>query len=562
MKPPRLPAFLILPFLLALSVLTAAEHPGGPFFDVRSFGAKGDGTTLDTDAVNKAILAAADHGGGMVRFTAGNYLCHSLRLRSNVGLRLEHGAVLIAADPPKDGGPGYDPAEPNAHPEYQDFGHAHWHNGLIWGEGLENVSITGPGRIFGRGLSRGNGRVSLPVNITAPQADGQLPDVLRADGPVSFPERPDLKPGPFGYPSARDTLPDGVGNKAIALKNCRNVLLRDFTILHGGHFGILATGVDNLTIDNLTIDTNRDGMDIDSCSNVRISNCSVNSPFDDGICLKASFGLGVNRATENVTITNCFVSGYDEGTLLDGTRQRKVARKGGPIGRIKLGTEANGGFRNITIANCVFEYCRGLALEQVDGGVMEDIAVTNLTMRDIVNAPIFVRLGARLRGPDSPPMGSARRIVLNNIVAYNVAPDHGIFIAGLPGHPIEDLTLSGIRVYSRGGGTAEQAARAVPELEKGYPEPDLFGALSSWGLFARHAANLVVRDVHLRQLSADARPAVVLDDVKGAAFIDVRADGAPGRPRWKLDGVSGLLSVRAAGLPEADGTKDVGRGDF
>ena len=107
------------------------------------------------------------------------------------------------------------------------------------------------------------------------------------------------------------------------MKNCRNVTLRDFSILHGGHFGILATGVDNFTIDNLRIDTNRDGMDIDCCRNVRVSNSSVNSPWDDAICLKSSFGLGFARATEMVTITNCFVSGnFEEGTLLDATYKR------------------------------------------------------------------------------------------------------------------------------------------------------------------------------------------------------------------------------------------------
>src|SRR2546429_3318790 len=132
----------------------------------------------------------------------------------------------------------------------------------------------------------------------------------------------------------------GVGNKAIALKLCRNVILRDFSILHGGHFAILATGVDNFTIDNLKIDTNRDGMDIDCCRNVRVSNCSVNSPFDDGICLKSCYSLGFARACENVTITNCQVSGYDEGTFLDGTykREHKYGH-GGPTGRIKFGTE-------------------------------------------------------------------------------------------------------------------------------------------------------------------------------------------------------------------------------
>ena len=111
-----------------------------------------------------------------------------------------------------------------------------------------------------------------------------------------------------------------MGNKAISLKNCHHVTLRDFSVLEGGHFAILATGVDNLTLDNLILDTNRDGMDIDCCRNVRVSNCSVNSPWDDGICLKSSFGLGYARSTEMVTITNCFVTGgYQLGTLLDGT---------------------------------------------------------------------------------------------------------------------------------------------------------------------------------------------------------------------------------------------------
>ena len=95
-----------------------------------------------------------------------------------------------------------------------------------------------------------------------------------------------------------------------------NVILKDFTILYGGHFGILATGVDNLTIDNIKMDTNRDGMDIDGCQNVRISNCSVNSPYDDAICLKSSYALGYAKATQNVTITNCQVSGYDLGTFM------------------------------------------------------------------------------------------------------------------------------------------------------------------------------------------------------------------------------------------------------
>jgi len=224
---------------------------------------------------------------------------------------------------------------------------------------------------------------------------------------------------PFGYPNPRDAVEPGWGNKSISLKLCRNVIIRDITILHGGHFAILATGVDNLTIDNLKIDTNRDGIDVDACKNVRISNCTVNSPFDDGICPKSSFALGYARATENVTITNCQVSGYDEGSLLDGTYKRAFNNQNGtfsPTGRIKFGTESNGGFKNITISNCVFEYCRGLALETVDGGLLEDVTISNITMRDISNSPIFLRLGSRVRGPRGTPVGALRRVNINNVI--------------------------------------------------------------------------------------------------------------------------------------------------
>jgi len=329
---------------------------GSPTYDVRAFGAKGDGKTIDTPAVNKAIDAAAAAGGGIVRFPSGTYACFSIHLKSKVALYLDPGATILAAE----SGPAgqYDAAEPFEFDKFQDYGHSHWHNSLIWGEGVESVSILGPGMIWGKGLSRGAGS-----------------DSPKAESP-------------------------GVGNKAISLRNCRNITLRDFTILHGGHFGILALGVDNFTIDNLTIDTNRDGMDIDCCRNVRVSNCSVNSPYDDGICLKSCFGLGYARATENVTITNCFVSGFKEGTLLDGTYDRTLPRPNfSPTGRIKFGTESNGGFKNITVSNCVFEFCRGLALETVDGGILEDVTINNITMRDIANAPIFLRLGSRMRGP-------------------------------------------------------------------------------------------------------------------------------------------------------------------
>ena len=525
-----------------LAGCSTLSQPAVRTFDVRAYGATGDGKALDTEAINKAIDAAAAAGGGTVWFPAGTYASYSIHLKSNVALYLDQGATILAADPPPAGTPGgYDAPEPNAWDKYQDFGHTHWHNSLIWGEGLENVSILGPGRIFGKGLTRGYGpKDPLPGEPRLPRP------------PIPQFPPPDVGPAttPFGYPNPHDTLAAGIGNKAIALKNCRNVILRDFTIYHGGHFGILAIATDNFTLDNLTIDTNRDGMDIDCCRNVRVSNCTVNSPNDDGICLKSCFGLGYARATENVTITNCQVSGFEEGTLLDGTLKPKQPGRGGPTGRIKFGTEANGGFKNITIANCVFTYSSGLALEEVDGGWMEDVTVTNLTMRDIVNAPIFIRLGARLRGPDNPPVGGARRITISNIVASNVSPAHGILISGIPGYRIEDVTLSHILIEYKGGGTKEQAARAVPEDEKAYPEPGRFGTISSWGMFARHVQGLSLDHIELRTLTEDLRPAIILDEVKNADFDHVKALPATGVPTVVLKNVDGFIARDCPGLPD------------
>ena len=134
-------------------------------FTVFAFGAKGDGKTIDTPAVNRAIQAAAAAGGGTVEFPAGSYLCYSIHLQSNVSLYLGPGATIVAAETPSSGNGGYDAPEPNPWDMYQDFGHSHWHNSLIWGEEISGVAILGPGRIWGKGLSRGRGDKALPAGV-------------------------------------------------------------------------------------------------------------------------------------------------------------------------------------------------------------------------------------------------------------------------------------------------------------------------------------------------------------------------------------------------------------
>jgi len=454
-------------------------------FNVHAYGAKGDGVTVDSPAINRAIEAAAAAGGGTVVFPAGNYLSYSIRLKSHVGLHLGHGAVILAAQtsPEAPEASGYDAAEPQgAWEPYQDFGHNHWHNSLLWGEDLNDLSITGPGLIWGKGLSRG------------------------------------WEKGPYEV----DTTLRGVGNKAIALKNCRNVLLRDFRILQGGWFGILATGVDNLTIDNLLIDTNRDGMDIDCCRNVRVSNCTVNSPWDDGICPKSSFALGYPRATENLTITNCYVTGgFELSSVLNGTWKRHADPKFVPTGRIKLGTESNGGFKNVTISNCVFESCQGFALESEDGAVVEDVTFTGITMRDIRSAPLFLRLGTRMRGPVTAQPGVMRRIILSNITSSGASMLPSIF-SGVPGHSLEDIKISDVYLQQVGGGTDAMAALLPEEHEKDYPDPHMFGDLPACGMVVRHVHNLEISNVEIDTIDADARPAFWLRDVVGADFFRLR----------------------------------------
>ena len=400
---------------------------------------------------------------------------------------------------------------------------------LIWGDGLTNVSIVGGGLISGKALVRFGG--------------------------------------------------GGMGDKAIALRLSRNVTLRDFSLLCGGSCAILATGVDNMTVDNVRIDTNRDGLDFDACRNVRVSNMSVNAPNDDAICLKTRGGIGFSRAVENVTITNVLVSGYDIGSLLDGTYKRTLTQapdRDGPTGRIKIGTETGGDFRNITISNAVFDRSRGLAIESVDGADVEDVSISNITMRDVSNAPIFIRLGSRMRekAPEGTPIGSVRRVSISNVVVYDADPRYPSIITGIPGHDVEDIKLSNIRILSRGGLTLDQVAKQpadmvstfffrapggvpprepydTPEREKEYPEPSMFGLLPAYGFFIRHAKGVELNDVEVGFMKEDRRPAFVLDDVSGADFQHVKAQKAAGVPTIVLKNVEDFTARGCTPLPDA-----------
>ncbi len=472
----------LLTSLLLLLVCGSLSAADSRMFDVRAFGAKGDGRHIDSPAINAALEQAAKAGGGTVVVPDGTYLCYSIRLRSCVTLRLTKGAVLKAA--PVTDEAGYDEAEPNAADAYQDFGHSHWHNSLLWGENLHDVTLEGEGLIDGSGvLTRGGQRKSPAGQTTA--------------------------------------------NKAVALRECRGVTIRDLRFLECGHFALLLTGVDDLLIERVTADTNRDGFDIDCCERVTIRDCRVNTVNDDAIVLKCSYALGYAKPTAHVLIEDCAVSGYDVGSLLNGTcttQAEKAPDGDGPTGRIKLGTESNGGFRHIRIRRCTFTHCRGLALETVDGAAMEDIDVSDLTMHDICNSPLYIRLGDRMRAPEGFHPSRVNGIRIRRVQVTDADARYACLIAGVEGNPVKNVRIENLSVEFRGGLTLDDVreqrganpfffggktgqARINRSWEKGgYPEPSAHGIQPAWGFSISHADRIRLNRIRLTCQQPDERP--------------------------------------------------------
>ena len=454
-------------YCILLTLLVQATQAATGVYDVRQYGARGDGKTLDHTAINKAIEAATHDGGGQVYLPAGTYLCGSIRMKSNIDLHLSAGAKILAAPAEMK---AYDESEVFGGPEYQDGGHTYFHNSLIWAEGQQNISITGHGMIDGEGLTKRDTEKAGNVQ------GGSI----------------------------------GTGDKAIALKLCRNVTIRDITIYRGGHFAIITTGCEIGTIDNVTIDTNRDGIDIDCCKYFTVSNTKVNTPNDDAIVLKSSYAQKRPVLCEHILITNCIVTGYKLGTFLSG--EYIPEKVNWVCGRIKLGTESNGGYRNITISNCSCMWSSGLAFEEVDQGRMENIVVSNISMSHVHHYPIYITTGCRNRGPkERTEVSSARDIYINNVVADDCDSLAGIIITGMEDMPIRNVSLSNIRIQYRGGG--KKVTKPYREQGTNYPEPRWAGPTPAYGLFARHVDGLHLQNVEFELMRPDERPDIILEDI-------------------------------------------------
>jgi polygalacturonase len=450
--------------------------PAGHWFNVRDHGAKGDGTTKDTAAIQAAIDACARGGGGVVLLPAGRFLSGTIVLKDNVTLHLSPSAVLVGSTDRGD----Y-PPKPFPSLDLDLGGYEVW--ALVYAEGARNIGIEGLGMIDGNGK-----------------------------------EFPPKKPNP-------PEISTGARPRAVFFKNCRRVFLRDFFVLNSACWSVHLTLCENAVLEHLEILSqhyvHQDGIVIDSCRRVRVSGCSLDNT-DDCIVLKSGFPT----PCEAVTITNCIVTSTSGG--------------------IKLGTQSLGGFRDIAISNCVCHHCRngGLKFQMVDGGILEDVAVSNISMHE-VSAPLFFRLGNRgqdfgYKEVERPrPVGKLRNVIVTGVRAtlttrenwprpdgspFNPHRGNAMILAGLAGHPVENVTLSDIDVCMAGGGTAAEAARAtVPEEEKTYPENTRFGVVPAYGFYLRHVRGVTLRGIRLDLARPDQRPALLADDAEDLEISDFKA---------------------------------------
>ncbi|MBW7866269.1 MAG: glycoside hydrolase family 28 protein [Candidatus Hydrogenedentes bacterium] len=448
MNPARFTALL---GLLCLSMPGFAAGVAGRY-EVGDYGAVADGATLCTEAVQKAIDDCSANGGGTVRFGAGTYVSGTLVLKTGVTLNLPAGCILAGSENLDD--------YPVKVPEFRSYTDNYTDKSLIYAEKAERIGISGEGALDGRGRA----------------FEGE------------YKKRPYM----------------------IRFIECREVTVTGVTLRDSPMWVQHYLACDRVRIHGITVrshvNKNNDGIDIDCCSNVVISDCDIASG-DDAIVLKST----ADRPCKNITVTNCIVSSLCNG--------------------LKMGTESNGGFENIAISNCVVHDTRlsGLALEMVDGGVMDRVVVSNISMSG-VGAPIFVRLGNRARpfqkDGKKPGIGVMRNITITNIEARG-ADMTGCAVSGIPEKRIENLTLSNIRLSFPGGGKRTDATRAISELPDKYPEHLMFGVLPAYGFFCRHVDGLNLDNVTVQLEGEDERHALVLDDVENAVIegFDAPANG-------------------------------------
>lgn len=455
---------LLISFSVFISISLCAQD-----LNVLDFGAVPDGVTPNTKVIQKAVDQMSEQGGGRVVFPEGRFLTGAIQLKSNVELHLEDGALLLGSTQPDD---------------Y--FKLNRW-KALIIADSETNIAITGHGVIDGQGRDIALHLDSLFYAGALDSSDYNLVEMR-----PKYYLRPQL----------------------IEFVRCQNIRVKSVTLRNAACWVQTHHECQNILIDSVRTESdaywNNDGIDIQDCQNVRITNCFVNSA-DDGICLKSHTD---SLSCDQIYIANCTV--------------RSSASA------IKFGTRSHGGFRNVVIENIkVFDTFRSaVAIECVDGGVLDGVRIENVQATNTGNA-LFIRLGKR----HTNTTGQLKNVIIKNMdvqVAFE-RPDyayeirgpalpffHNTFpssITGIPGHPVENVILENIKISYPGRGNNGLANLPIerlddiPELESAYPEFSMFGELPAWGFYVRHVDGLQMKNVQIIADFPDYRPAMVFDDV-------------------------------------------------
>jgi hypothetical protein len=421
-------------------------------YNVKGFGAKGDGVVLDTRSIQLAIDSANKNGGGLVFFPAGVYKIGTVILRSNVELQLSPGTVIVGSENLNDYTVIHQHYESRTKDLYAKFF-------MFFAENETNVSITGHGTIDGNGLK--NFQQERPQNVR-----------------------------PF----------------MMRFTNCKQVLIKNLRLIESANWTLHLLACSNVNIDGINVITtaegNRDGIDIDACRNVTITNCVI-STTDDAIVMKSTS----DDVCSGVVITNCILSSNGSA--------------------IKTGTESNGGFKNITISNCVIKDVpihAGIELMTVDGGAMRNILIQNISMENVAT-PFFIRIGARARPYKSAQyvqrLGNAADISLKNINVQKAKLPSSII--GLTNKKLTNVSVTGysVRYVESQNGTAYNK---VPSLEFDYPAANMFSNLPAFGIYCRDVSGLTLRDIKLYSSGPEEkRPAFVFDRIDNLQLYSAEA---------------------------------------
>ena len=440
-------------------------------YNVREFGAIGDGTAIDTSAIQQAIDIAAADGGGVVMLHNGCFLSGGLMLKSHVELHLSPTATLQAS---------------NDMSLYQCdtlMPYASLNRALLYAANCDAVAITGQGIITGNAAPM---RAALEAR---------------------------LKDAWWGAAEAADRA------TLIRLRNCTNVRIQDVQLKDALSFHCHPIACRNLRIEGIRINgllmPNNDGIDIDGCEDVFISNCHITCS-DDGIALKA---MEAGRPTRNVVVTNCVIRSHCAG--------------------VRIGPDAIEDIERVAVSNCIIHDTglTGIKIQQSFGRAMRNMVFSNIVM-DRVNGPISIRLAGWKAGSNTWAKfddshweaGQISDIRFDNIRANAVKDPGGkpgISITGAGRARPANIFFSNMDICFPGGGTAEDAARVVPELERDYPEIHMFGILPAYGMYVRHVDGLSLRNLRFTTASDDLRPALVCDDVNGLEANGLVAQGHP-----------------------------------